>query len=125
MMKKLIVKFIDKRIVSPEKYNYFFYRWLISILSNKQVNKNLLSGLIGYFEKSTGNFPFTDIFVLGKKVYIYTIKPGVWIGKRGYRINDLKRYLNSYLEFDKIEIIEDKQSLSSKIDFYQRNLSQD
>ena len=70
--------------------------------------------------KSTSTYQLTDILVLGNDVYLYTKRPGIWIGKSGTTLKSLEDRVNHNLDGDKIHdysinIIEDKDSIFNMI----------
>lgn len=70
--------------------------------------------------KSTSAYQLTDILVLGNDVYLYTKRPGIWIGKFGSTLKSLEDRVNHNLDGDKIHdysinIIEDKDSIFNMI----------
>ena len=71
-------------------------------------------------EKTTNTYQLTDILVLGNDVYLYTKRPGIWIGKFGSTLKSLEDRVNHNLDGDKIHdysinIIEDKDSIFNMI----------
>lgn len=52
------------------------------------------------------NAGITEIKVKGKRVIIYSFRPGIVIGKRGYLINMIKEQLKRYYKVKKIDIKE-------------------
>lgn len=71
-------------------------------------------------EKSTSTYQLTDILVLGNDVYLYTRRPGLWIGKSESTLKSLEDRMNHNLDGDKIHdysinIIEDKDSIFNMI----------
>ena len=70
--------------------------------------------------KSTSTYQLTDILVLGNDVYLYTTRPGLWIGKSGSTLKSLEDRMNHNLDGEKIHdysinIIEDKDSIFNMI----------
>ena len=71
-------------------------------------------------EKTTSTYQLTDILVLGNDVYLYTKRPGFWIGKSGSTLKSLEDRMNHNLDGEKIHdyiinIIEDKDSIFNMI----------
>ena len=71
-------------------------------------------------EKSLNTYQLTDIIVLENDVYLYTKKPGWWIGKSGSTLKSLEDRMNHNLDGErindyKIHIIEDKDSIFNMI----------
>lgn len=118
-MKKLFINFIENRIVNPRKYNYLFYRWLLGLIIDKDETRNVFFQIAYYLNNKhefLSYYDFTDIFVLNNNVYIYTRKPGLWIGKGGKGIDDLENCINYTYDGETklydyhIRIIEDIES---------------
>lgn len=72
--------------------------------------------------KSTSAYAYqlTDILVLENDVYLYTKRPGMWIGKSGSTLKSLEDRVNHNLDGEKIHdyeinIIEDKDSIFNMI----------
>ena len=71
-------------------------------------------------EKTITTYQLTDILVLGNDVYLYTKRPGMWIGKSGSTLKSLEDRMNHNLDGErihdyKIHIIEDKDSIFNMI----------
>lgn len=117
-MKKLFSNFIENRIVNPRKYNYLFYRWLLGLIIDKDETENVFFKIAHYLNNKHNflSYDFTDIFILNNNVYIYTRRPGYWIGKGGKEIYDLENCINynyngeTKLHDYHIRIIEDTES---------------
>lgn len=123
-MKKILYNFLKKRIKNPRKYNYYFYRWIIdSVINKEEVNDVIRS--ISYWMtkddyKSRLSTYLTDIFVMNNDIYLYTRRPGLWIGKCGSNIDDLVHSVNFNINDErihnyKIEIIEDTNSNTTNL----------
>ena len=113
-MKKFIIKHLRKHISGHPKH-YHFWRWIANWFYNKENTEHILACIVSYFYHNENKFPrmeFTDIFVVDKDVYIYTRRPGNWIGKGGENIDKLEESFNrsNTGEQYKIRIIEDKTS---------------
>ena len=99
--------------IKSESFNY----------STKEQYRNVCS-LISIWlietEKTTSTYQLTDIIVLGNDVYLYTKRPGMWIGKSGSTLKSLEDRMNHTIDGDrihdyKINIIEDKDSIFNMI----------
>ena len=120
-MKKFIIKYLRKHISGRSK-NYYFWRWVASWFYNKENTEHILACISSYFYHNEKKFPlidFTDIFVVNKDVYIYTRRPGLWIGLHGKNIDKLEESFNrdNTGEQYKIRLIEDKISAQYHICF--------
>ena len=111
-----IQNFIVKRIKKPRKYNYYFYRWLVDAFY-KQNDLVLLHTVFPWMRANNLEMlQYTDIFVIGKTIFIYTVRPGLWIGRHGQTIDSLKKLIKEsetghpeYADY-KVELIEDNQT---------------
>ena len=80
----------------------------------------LISAWFVETEKSLNTYQLTDILILENDVYLYTRRPGLWIGKSGSTLKSLEDRMNHNLDGDKIHdysinIIEDKDSIFNMI----------
>lgn len=65
-------------------------------------------------------YQLTDIIVLENDVYLYTKRPGIWIGKAGSTLESLEHRMNHNIYDEKIHdykihIIEDQDSIFNMI----------
>ena len=77
------------------RYNYYELR----AEAEKYISRphtHYVCRMIGYYSNNK-NFraDFNDIFVIDNDIYIYTIRPGLWIGLHGQTIDDILEYLNT------------------------------
>ena len=127
-LKEKIEKFRKShRGLFDDKYNPDLNFYGIKSESFKYTTKkqyNDICCLISYWlienEKSTSTYQLTDILVLGNDVYLYTKRPGIWIGKFGSTLKSLEDRVNHNLDGEKIHdysinIIEDKDSIFNMI----------
>lgn len=80
----------------------------------------LISAWLIETEKTTSTYQLTDILVLGNDVYLYTKRPGIWIGKFGSTLKSLEDRVNHNLDGERIHdysinIIEDKDFIFNMI----------
>lgn len=80
----------------------------------------LISAWFVETEKSLNTYQLTDILILENDVYLYTKRPGLWIGKSGSTLKSLEDRMNHNLDGDRIHdysinIIEDKDSIFNMI----------
>ena len=80
----------------------------------------LISAWFVETEKSLNTCQLADILVLENDVYLYTKRPGIWIGKSGTTLKSLEDRMNHNLDGErihdyKINIIEDKDSIFNMI----------
>lgn len=96
-MKELIKKYLKKNLTGHPKKNYYFLRWLASLVETKY-NTEYVSEMVALFQHYDENrrkFPFTDLFVIDNTIYVYTLRPGLWIGKHGDTIEEIKKMINN------------------------------
>lgn len=77
---------------------YLFLRWLAEFVKNEEDTEHVLSSIAHYMYYTQLNLPFTDIFVVGDAVCVYTTRPGMWIGKGGSTIDKITEKINFNLE---------------------------
>lgn len=86
-MKHLIEKLVHRllRKCRKNQLRYLFARLLAEIVKDKEKTNHVLISIANYFIRYHGGgiFQFNDIFVVGNIIYIYTLRPGYWIGKGG------------------------------------------
>ena len=121
--KKQIEKYLKKHLTGHPKH-YHFLRWLSSIVEDNNKLIDVYASLAGYFYHKQDDYihldimnimQFTDIFVVDNNVYIYTQRPGMWIGKAGCTIDEVQDRMNLNVNGQKvhdykIQIIEDTKS---------------
>lgn len=121
--KKQIEKYLKKHLTGHPKH-YHFLRWLASLVKDKEKLITVYGAISGYFYYKQNDYTrlyiinvmqFTDIFVVDNNVYIYTQRPGMWIGKGGCTINEIEDRMNLNVNGQKqynykIELIEDNDS---------------
>lgn len=97
-MKKLIETFIQHLLSKCRKNDkrYIIARLLAELVKDKEKTDWAYTTIADYFIENEGGalFDFDDIFVVGDYVYIRTIRPGYWIGKRGSVADKLTDMLN-------------------------------
>ena len=105
-MKHLIEKLIYRILRSCHKnrLRYLFARLLAEIVKDKEATNGVLISIANYFVKYHDGvqFQYNDIFVVGNIVYIYTLRPGYWIGKGGSEADRLLVALNHNAKMEKI-----------------------
>ena len=103
-MKKLIRNYIKKQIrkVRGNKRSFYFLRWLADIVKNEEDTKHVCSTIGSFLFEEHETYPFLDVFVVDDMVYIYTHRPGYWIGKGGETVNKLIYKLNHNVDGDQI-----------------------
>jgi len=106
--------------------DYHLYRHMASIIENEEKNKDIRYSIASWMCQSHHeNLPFNDIFVVDDEIYIYTYRPGLWIGKGGKTIDDCIYHINhkvdgtKYRNF-KINLIESKNDAVSDVYGYMR-----
>lgn len=107
-LKRFLKKFLNKNSRSEYQKNYLFYRWLASIAEDKKQTENICIYFALWMTKNNKqNNQFNDIFVIDDVIYLFTDRPGIWIGKHGDDIESLNKYINDKYDTEyKIRIIE-------------------
>lgn len=94
----LLVKYLNRSLrFRPKSYlKYLSIRLIAELVKDKESTQYVIDKIADYiyYEKLDKVILFSDIFVLGDEVYILTVRPGIWIGKQGATINELKTNLN-------------------------------
>ena len=116
-MKKLIRKYLINKFENRKLKRFYFLRWLVDIITNKSDLYFLLDCIALWMVKQKSiHLRFTDIFLVGNNLYVYTPNPGDWIGKGGKTIDDFETFINDTLgEKYRVNIIEDRDSLYKKL----------
>ena len=75
--------------------DYHLYRYIASFVESRERNEDIRHSIASWMVHSKHeNLPFNDIFVIDDEVYIYTYRPGLWIGKGGKTIDDCTYHIN-------------------------------
>ena len=102
-MRKLIKKYLKKKLETRRPKHYYFLRWLSELVKDEMNTENVLAGIASWMVATGETFlPFNDIFVIDNAIYIYTHRPGLWIGKKDSVINSLEYSLNHNINDEKI-----------------------
>ena len=118
MMKSLVRKYIVKQFCKssrPSSEKYIFLRWLAEKTKDRKETNYVIRTIAYFLEETNLILPYTDIFLVGKRVYIVTVRPGLWIGKGGSVVNNLLKRINCGLDGTKnsdysVDFIEPKDS---------------
>lgn len=79
--------------------DYPLYRYLASWLETRERNRDIRQSIASWMVESRHeDLPFTDIFVIDDEVYIYTYRPGLWIGRGGRTIDDCLYHINHKID---------------------------
>jgi len=106
--------------------DYHLYRHLATWIENSERSKDIRHSIASWMVHSRHeDLPFNDIFVIDDEVYIYTYRPGLWIGKGGCTIDDCLYHINHKIdgtEYRKLNIhlIEAKDDAMSDVYGYMR-----
>lgn len=131
-MKRIIINFLnkkfqDRKFLKIHQGHFLFYRWLAYLVIDRQNTSDVLYSIARYMCDHKLNLPFNDIFVVGDNVYIYTSRPGIWIGKMGSNHDAVVYAMNHDIEGKEIhnftmDYIEDFNSaqceISKNINFF-------
>ena len=95
-IKKLIKRYLKKNLTAHPKH-YYFLRWLADLVKDNKQTDNVCAGIARWIYDTNENYlldKLNDLFVIDNNVYIYTYRPGLWIGKGGKTIDSLIHSLN-------------------------------
>lgn len=97
MFTKLLKQYLKKRL-TPHPKHYYFYRWLVSLIEDKEQIDGVCCAISHWALDSVENgklFQYIkDVFVLDNCVYIYTDRPGLLIGLHGRVVDSIKQEIN-------------------------------
>jgi predicted metal-dependent RNase len=107
---------------------YLFIRWLAEAVSDKEKKNHAMSVISYYVYEKNRVLPFTDVFVVGDTVYVFTERPGLWIGKSGRTYDEILERLNSNAKGEKtvdykLKLKEDMKSPKYDFDMEMRMCS--
>lgn len=104
-IKNQIKKYLTKKFNCSHPKHYYFLRWLASLVMDNEEVKDVCAS-IAYWMYTTKHetlMAYThDILVIDNKVYIYTYRPGLWIGKAGCIVYDCEHSINHNINDEKI-----------------------
>lgn len=99
----------DALMMCKGEIEYRYARYLVSYLEIKQ-DKDKLLELIAKWIRKTGNEHLlrylTDVFIFFNEVYIVTGRPGLWIGKGGDTLDDLRNFIRTNMSLPAITNIQ-------------------
>ena len=105
MFKRLIKRYLLKKLNYAHPKHYHFLRWLAEIVKDEKKTKDVYASIANYmFENDSAQryLQFSDIFVVDDLVVIYTYRPGLWIGKGGSTMKEIENRLNYNLDGVKV-----------------------
>ena len=120
-MKKLIKKYLKRKLQVSHPKKYHFLRWLAECVKDVKKTDDALSGIAYYMMENKSDYlQFNDIFVIDDNVYVYTRRPGLWIGKGGQTLDAIEHRINYNLEgkkfYDfKLQLIENIHEADAEI----------
>jgi uncharacterized protein YciU (UPF0263 family) len=106
--------------------DYHFYRYIASFVESREKNKDIRHSIASWMcDSRHEDLPFSDIFVLDDEIYIYTYRPGLWIGRGGKTIDDCLYHINHKVDGTKyrklnIHLIEAKDDAMTDVYGYMR-----
>lgn len=104
-IKNQIKKYLTKKFDCSHPKHYHFLRWLASLVMDNEEVKNVCMS-IAYWMLNTKHdnlLIYThDIMVIDNNVYIYTYRPGLWIGKAGCIVYDCEDSINFNINNERI-----------------------
>ena len=99
ILKKYLKKYLKKNLKCHPEKNYFFLRWLVEFVNDVDAVKYFCRAAAVYERNNDRGFKadFNDIFIIDDDIYIYTHRPGLWIGSRGCIVEDLREiFIENY-----------------------------
>ena len=128
-LKKLLKEELDT--VRRHMEDYHLLRYIVSVVEDKEKTEDVLHS-IAYWMSETKHdkLPFNDIFVVDDEVYIYTCRPGLWIGKAGCTIDSCQHSINHKVDGTKyrdlhLNLIEVRKDATAEIYGYMHVLMSD
>lgn len=121
-LKKRILKFAhSKRGLYDRGYtedNWYFLKAEALKFAHKKEYNSAINNLAHWFkdhDEDIAKFKLTDIIVLGNDVFVYTQHPGIWLGERAARLNEIEYRMNHKLNGErthdyKLYLVRDKDS---------------
>ena len=124
-MKKLIKYYLKKHLDCSHPKNYYFLRFLSEMVKDDNTNNFVFAGIARFMFSNGINLPFSDIFVIDNTIYVYTLRPGLWIGRGGETIEKIKNEINSNTEGQRlhnysIQLLEEYKNANHYIYHYVR-----
>ena len=104
LIKNQIKKYLKKHLGTHPKH-YYFLRWLADIVKDSNQLNDVCAGVARWmYDTNESNLlgHLNDLFVVDDNVYIYTFRPGLWIGKHGSICESLEHSLNHNVNDEKI-----------------------
>ena len=102
-MKKLIKNYLKRHLNCSHPKNYYFLRFLSEMVKDDNSNNLVFAGIARFMSGNGVNLPFSDIFVIDNIIYVYTLRPGLWIGRGGETIKKIENEINYNIEGQKID----------------------
>lgn len=93
-MKKLIKGYLKRHLNSAHPKNYYFLRFLSEMVKDDNSNNRVFAGIARFMSNNGINLPFSDIFVIDNIIYVYTLRPGIWIGRGGKTMDKIENEIN-------------------------------
>ena len=97
-MKKLIKNYLKKHLDCSHPKHYYFLRFLSEMVKDDNSNTLVYAGIARFMFNNGINLPFSDIFVIDNIIYVYTLRPGLWIGRGGETIKKIENEINYNFE---------------------------
>jgi len=91
-VKKYIKNYLKKHLGSYKK-NFWLLRFLSDLVMDMEIVDHVCENISVWMYHNNVNYPVNDVIVIDNLVYIYTHKPGLWIGKGGSNVHSLEKYL--------------------------------
>jgi len=102
-MKKLIKNYLKKHLNCSHPKHYYFLRFLSEMVKDDNSNNRVFAGIARFMSNNRINLPFSDIFVIDNIIYVYTLRPGLWIGRGGETIKKIENEINYNIEGQRLD----------------------
>ena len=118
-MKQVIINYLINKLERRERY--WFYRGLLSLFFDEKINEKIITLIADWiYSQEEGkwvyHYEFTDIFFIQGKIFLHSMRPGFWIGRKGENIDGLLKYIQEKIpEVMEFKIIEDRKSFRARL----------
>ena len=85
---------MKRHLNSAHPKNYYFLRFLSEMVKDDNSNNRVFAGIARFMSNNGINLPFSDIFVIDNIIYVYTLRPGIWIGRGGKTMDKIENEIN-------------------------------
>lgn len=103
------------------RIDYAYARYILRLAEDDDFRDDCIREIVKWIieNRQQGLLPtLSDIYTCNKTVYIYTLRPGLWIGKGGSNIDSLVVYLRKTWPDVVVELVENTDTLSKVYSYY-------